>query len=402
VGPLGGNYYGFAFDNATGGGPYLWGYAQLGNSQNEIIQIQLPSGEETGLTLDVAELLTGPVWGSAGGLFTHPNLIYGKWTLGGLVQNEWIWGLELTDAQTWIGVYPNGGTIEAGSSEEITLLLETFDLLPGSYESGIHFTSFPDVGSPVTNVLLEIDMVIPLNLEADINCTNIDLNWNINPAASPDSFNVYRNNEWLATSYVLYYTDSLVYPDTLYSYYVTALFDGTESLPSNIAEAQAPLPDSLVPNLNFTLNGDTIVLFWNTPAACVKPAGYNVYRDNMLVGFTEDTTYSDNFGFYTYYITAIYYFGGFGPSNFVVITGTESPLEENPEVFPNPARDELFVQSPEPVVQFEIIDHAGKMILKKSVNNKNYRINISALKSGIYLLKLETKQGLFLQKILVE
>ena len=114
---MGDSYYGFAYDHATLGGPYLWGYAQTGNSQNEIIQMQLPSGTETGLSFDVTDKLSGQVWGDAGGLFTQHNLVYGKWTLGGIVQNERIWGLELTDAQTWLGVSPNGGTLAGGESE---------------------------------------------------------------------------------------------------------------------------------------------------------------------------------------------------------------------------------------------------------------------------------------------
>ncbi len=157
VGPDGAEYYGFAYDNATLGGPFLWGYAQVGDSKNEIIQIQLPSGTETGFTLDVATKLSGQVYNFAGGLFAYPNLVIGKWTLGGLVQNEWIWGLELTDAQTWISISPNSGSLTGGMNQDVTVLFDATELIPGIYEAEIHFTSTPNVGVPVVQVEMTVD-----------------------------------------------------------------------------------------------------------------------------------------------------------------------------------------------------------------------------------------------------
>ena len=157
VGPDGAEYYGFAYDNATLGGPFLWGYAQVGDSKNEIIQIQLPSGTETGFTLDVATKLSGQVYNFAGGLFAYPNLVIGKWTLGGLVQNEWIWGLELTDAQTWISISPNSGSLTGGMNQDVTILFDATELIPGVYEAEIHFTSTPNVGVPVVQVEMTVD-----------------------------------------------------------------------------------------------------------------------------------------------------------------------------------------------------------------------------------------------------
>jgi hypothetical protein len=157
VGPVGAEYYGFAYDHATLGGPFLWGYAQVGTFKNKIIQIQLPSGTETGFTLDIATKLTGQIYNSAGGLFTHPNLVFGKWTLGGLVQNQWIWGLELADAQTWLNINPNSGSLAGGTIQEVTVMVDAAGLLPGFYEAEIHFTSTPNVGVPVVQVELTVD-----------------------------------------------------------------------------------------------------------------------------------------------------------------------------------------------------------------------------------------------------
>jgi hypothetical protein len=179
VGPDGAEYYGFAYDNATLGGPFLWGYAQVGDSKNEIIQIQLPSGTETGFTLDVAIKLSGQVYNFAGGLFAYPNLVIGKWTLGGLVQNEWIWGLELMDAQTWLSISPNSGSLEGGTNQEVSVLFDATDLVPGIYEAEIHFTSTPNVGVPVVQVEMIVEAATFIN---DFDSDNIGISLFPNPS----------------------------------------------------------------------------------------------------------------------------------------------------------------------------------------------------------------------------
>ena len=110
VGPVGDNYYGLAYGDESSYNS-LWGYAQVGNSENELVHMELPDGNETGVYLDLSSVLNGPITSLAGGLFTHPNLITGMWTIGGLVQNEWLWGLELATCQPpWIYVDPTSGT----------------------------------------------------------------------------------------------------------------------------------------------------------------------------------------------------------------------------------------------------------------------------------------------------
>jgi hypothetical protein len=178
VGPEGSDYYGFAYDPASVGGPFLWGYAQNGENENTLVQIQLPSGSETGFTLDVVPLLSGPFFNTAGGLFTHPNLVFGKWTLGGLVQNETMWGLDLGDAQTWVWLEPNIGTLEPGESQDLIVHFDATELEPGEYEAGIYFNSDPAVGNPVMDIQLS-------TLISDVGVRSVvDLNVYPNPASS--------------------------------------------------------------------------------------------------------------------------------------------------------------------------------------------------------------------------
>jgi type IX secretion system substrate protein len=87
------NYYGFAYDNYSAGGPYLWGFSQDNNGA-DLVQLAFPDLTETGFVLDLSDLSSG---GLAGGLFVQPNLINGTVTLGGMIQNEIVFGLELGD-----------------------------------------------------------------------------------------------------------------------------------------------------------------------------------------------------------------------------------------------------------------------------------------------------------------
>ncbi|MBU2651955.1 MAG: T9SS type A sorting domain-containing protein [Bacteroidetes bacterium] len=97
------NYTGFAYDNHTFGTPVLWGFTSDGAEAN-LVQIDLTSGQEI-FNIDVYSIL-GTGSAPSGGLFTH-WMSGDFWTIGGVLQDEWIFGLELT---TW-PYYPGQGGI---------------------------------------------------------------------------------------------------------------------------------------------------------------------------------------------------------------------------------------------------------------------------------------------------
>ncbi len=97
--------YGLAFDKwSIQAINCLWAYDQ---GENNLIQFALPGGEPTGSVIDV-ECQTCTT-GLAGGLFTYPGLYEeGKVTIGGNVQDEEVWGIELADYNTTGGLIPEG------------------------------------------------------------------------------------------------------------------------------------------------------------------------------------------------------------------------------------------------------------------------------------------------------
>ena len=392
VGPEGESYYGFAYDYITPGGPYLWGYGQAGNSMNEVVQMQLPAGNETGLVVDIEPLLSNQVFGAAGGLFTHPNLVFGKWTLGGAVQNEWMWGLELGDAVTWVWTQPNAGTLPGGSGQSITINFDATGLEAGVYEAQIQFTSYPQVGNPIVDIeMTVVGGPFPCNLNADWSCTDVNLTWEVCPSSvEPDSFCIYRNDEIIDYSPVETYTDELVYPDSTYEYKVTFFIGGDESFHSNIETVNIPVPENLTPaNFTYTISGDNIMLHWNSPSGCLAPMGYNLYADGALLDFTTDTTYTTTYvAPIEFWLVAIYYFGGSEAAELQIITGIENNSFNVFSVYPNPAKDHVYIHSVEKIKRVEILSLSGEILNDQKLMSSIAVIDVNSYKPGVYFIKI--------------
>ncbi|OYT12788.1 MAG: hypothetical protein B6I19_08530, partial [Bacteroidetes bacterium 4572_114] len=126
------SFYGFAWmDNPTGKG--LWGYSQkAGTSQNMLYLYDVATGGIIN-EFDMMSILTIPIIGDiAGGLYMHPDIIYGSWTLGGLVQNVCLWGVEMGETDIFmndVGVYsitePTSGP-NLTSTEPITIIIKNY------------------------------------------------------------------------------------------------------------------------------------------------------------------------------------------------------------------------------------------------------------------------------------
>ena len=392
VGPEGESYYGFAYDFTSAGGPYLWGYGQAGNSMNEIVQIQLPFGNETGLIVNIEDKLSNPVFGAAGGLFTHPNLVFGKWTLGGAVQNEWMWGLELEDAVTWVWAQPNAGTLAGGSMETIMVNFDATDLQAGIYEAQIQFNSFPEVGNPVVNIEMNvIGGTLPCNLNAEWNCTDVSLSWEICPPdVEPDSFCVYRNDLTLAYTADTTYTNEMIFPDITYLYKVTYFLDGEESFHSNVESVNIPIPENLIPgNFGYTISGDNIILSWNTPSGCLTPVGYNLYADGAFLDFTINTTYTTTYvAPIVYWLVAVYYFGESEAAELQITTGIDNNSLNDVSIYPNPVKDQLYIQSGIMISRIEVLSLSGEKLIDQKLLANKAEIDFSNYNPGVYILEI--------------
>lgn len=82
---------------------------------------------------------------------------------------------------------------------------------------------------------------------------------------------------------------------------------------------------------------------------------------------------------------------------------------EDMKVYPNPAKDNLFVTFNMPEsgsMALKLMDMTGKVVLvdafEATVGENSHTVNVSNLKAGMYLLQMETPTGKMIQKVLVQ
>lgn len=74
----------------------------------------------------------------------------------------------------------------------------------------------------------------------------------------------------------------------------------------------------------------------------------------------------------------------------LILRNTETPLNKEILIYPNPAKDEFFIKSPKNTsgkISIEIYDSSGKLISSQKITPKE-EISTQALQTGIYLVKV--------------
>jgi len=80
-------------------------------------------------------------------------------------------------------------------------------------------------------------------------------------------------------------------------------------------------------------------------------------------------------------------------------TSTTANLKRQVAIFPNPTRNFLSIYSPNlPILQANIYTATGHLILQQAFPTK---LDVSSYSTGLYLLELQTTNGVLLEKILV-
>ena len=97
-------------------------------------------------------------------------------------------------------------------------------------------------------------------------------------------------------------------------------------------------------------------------------------------------------------------------SNHAIIIGIRGPElppdavgehnEENIKVFPNPSNGTVYVcTESEPVLELQVFDLFGRMLLNESVGKKEFSVDLSGYNAGIYMLRLVTAKGVKTSRI---
>jgi hypothetical protein len=98
--------------------------------------------------------------------------------------------------------------------------------------------------------------------------------------------------------------------------------------------------------------------------------------------------------------------GPLNPDNWlittVVLLGTVG-INEFPQagvnVFPNPARSVISVNSNSELKQIELVNMLGALVLSQEMNDVNTSIDISSFNSGLYFLRMHSVDGIVVKKL---
>jgi hypothetical protein len=69
-------------------------------------------------------------------------------------------------------------------------------------------------------------------------------------------------------------------------------------------------------------------------------------------------------------------------------------------IFPNPVKDVLNLNYDKAISQIDVYDVNGKLV--KTFTTVNGSINVSDLSDGVYMLNIQTEEGLIVKKIVKE
>ena len=127
----------------------------------------------------------------------------------------------------------------------------------------------------------------------------------------------------------------------------------------------------------YTLNSDTIIRF-----------NQNQNTENYTVYFSENITNIE-----------------FDPDNWLlkkvdtILNIQNFTIDNNIKIYPNPAHDFVFVKSSKLKVEScSVLDVYGRTIQEFKIQNSEFKIQIEDLSNGIYFIKLETENNIFVKK----
>lgn len=172
-------------------------------------------------------------------------------------------------------------------------------------------------------------------------------------------------------------------------------------------------------NLSVTNNNNVADLNW-TASADVGIDGYNVYRrtsttlwEKVNTSIITGTSYSDNtipYGAdWEYMVKAVKLKNNFSGSFYNESLGTTNSAQftvgfDQPEirlnVYPNPAKDIIYIQSNETIVSIKLINLEGRILSSETLNADNTLIDVNNLPSGSYFVIVETINGIVKRQII--
>lgn len=85
-----------------------------------------------------------------------------------------------------------------------------------------------------------------------------------------------------------------------------------------------------------------------------------------------------------------------------VVTGIKINNQINVTISPNPVKDMLQIDGIQSTTQINIYDASGKMVMSKEINSENAVISMQSLSKGLYIIRINNKEGISFKKVIKE
>ncbi len=77
------------------------------------------------------------------------------------------------------------------------------------------------------------------------------------------------------------------------------------------------------------------------------------------------------------------------------------PSSSDLRIYPNPATSEVTIDSETPWLKFSVLDINGKEKLSRTSYNKTEKIELSGMQPGVYVIKIQTREGIQIKKLII-
>lgn len=164
-----------------------------------------------------------------------------------------------------------------------------------------------------------------------------------------------------------------------------------------------PVELNPVKNLEAKVFDDDVNLTWETPG---NVKHYIIRRNSVEVAKQTSTIYVDSnlpSGSYTYSVVAVYEEGESVPVTVSVdiVLGVDEDAEVLFAIYPNPAKDYVYVKSNANKLDYQLINSIGQIILSGNLDLDD-KIDISGINNGVYFIKVIADGNMAVKKIFIQ
>ena len=169
------------------------------------------------------------------------------------------------------------------------------------------------------------------------------------------------------------------------------------------------------PPAEFTVNAQNGLALWTIPSLKNNQntlQSFKIRLADSLVATLAPDEYSYQFESlihgteYTASISAIYDWGESETASYTFVTdfvGINENIESaKVDIFPNPATNQINIQSEDEILQIEMVNFVGQTVFEVFENKKQITVNTSKLEEGIYIVRVKTAKGMVNKRIVIK